>query len=116
MIFANKMCQACVKVVCPKSTHAPWKVCLRKAHPGAFELVLPKTHALPSKDNPFLFIVRPSSTSTWGARCGHHQEWHMNKTHFPPSFRNHLKSLQHRIRPGKKDPPNLPLLILGRGS
>ena len=109
LIFANKMRHACVRVVYPKSTKSLWESYLRKAHPGTFETSLPKIHALPPADNPFLFIVRPSATGTWAARYGYH-DWHTNEAHYPPSFRDYLKCI-HCIRASNdKDPPNLPLL------
>ena len=103
------MRQACVRIVYPKSTHTAWQVYLGKAHPGTFELALPKIHSLPPSDNPFLFIIRLSTTGTWGARYGY-KDWHVNEAQSPPSsFRDYLKSI-HRIRSTEKDPPNLPLL------
>jgi len=108
LIFANKMRHACVRVVYPKTTHTAWQVYLDKAHPGTFELALPKIHALPPIDNPFIFIVRPSATGTWGSRYGY-KNWDQNEAHFPPSFRDYLTSIHH-IRSVDKDPLNLPLL------
>ena len=108
LIFANKMRHACVQVLYPKTTQNLWKVYLNKAHPGTFAVAFPVIHALPSEDNPFLFIVRPCATGTWATRYGY-DNWHSNEAHFPPSLREYLTSI-HCIRSSEKDPPNLPLL------
>ena len=110
LIFANKMRQACGRVVYPKATNSFWQVYLGKAHPGTFELALPKIHALPPTDNPFLFTVRLSTTCTWSS-CYGYKDWNVKEAHFPPSFPDYLKSIHRiRIRSNEKDVPNLPLL------
>ncbi len=108
LIFANKMRHACVKRVYPRTTSTTWLTYLSKAHPGTFEPALPKLHALPIKDNPFLLVVRPSATGTWAKRYGY-TDWGKNEAHFPPSFRAYLHSI-HLIRTSEKAPPKLPLL------
>jgi hypothetical protein len=75
----------------------------------ASTLALPMTHSLPPHDNPFLFIVRPGATGTWGERCGY-EDWRVNEAHFPPSFQDCLKSVHRGVHSTEKDPPNLPLL------
>jgi hypothetical protein len=58
LVFANKMRQACVESVHPKTTTTAWNTThLSKAHPSTFEQALPKSHALPIKDNPFLVVM-----------------------------------------------------------
>jgi hypothetical protein len=102
------MRQACVERVYPKATTTTWNTHLGKAHPSTFEQALPKLHALPIKDNPFLLLVQPSATSTWAKRYGC-TGWGNNEAHFPPYFRAYLQSI-HLICTGEKAPPKLPLL------